>query len=85
MTKQEILINSQQETAPSVGFIYTDPAIFKAMDEYAKQQAIAFAIDYAKRRLTWLKRLQQEPNPDDVENDRMEERYNQFIEQQQNK
>lgn len=56
--------------------------VYKAMDVYAKQQAIAFAIDYAKRKLKWLKELRQQPNPDDLENDRMEVGYDQFIEQQ---
>lgn len=52
------------------------------LQEYAKEQAIAFAIENAQRKLTWLKSLRQAPDPESVENDRMEERYLQFIKQQ---
>lgn len=47
------------------------------IDEFTKQQSIAFAIHYAKSAIQngYVK-------PSAVENDRMEERYNQFIEQQ---
>lgn len=37
MTKEGILIDAQRKIDPYIGFTYTDPAIFKAMDEYAKQ------------------------------------------------
>lgn len=57
-------------------------AIHRFMDGYAKQQAIAFAIDYAKSKLMWIRELRQYPDPDSVVDDRMEERYSQFIEQQ---
>lgn len=44
MTKEDALIDAQRKTDPYVGFTYIDPAIFKAMDEYAKQQSMEFAI-----------------------------------------
>lgn len=71
MTKEEILDNNLLNNGG------LRRRIFSAMDEYAKQQAIAFAVQYAKGALTWgyIK-------PEDVEHDRMEDRYNQFIEQQ---
>jgi len=86
MTKEDILIKSQRDTDPYVGFAYTDPAIFKAMDEYAKQQAIAFA-DHLQ--------FNYQPHPEagfwhDHHSDQKgyvkltsERLYNQFIEQQQ--
>lgn len=52
------------------------------IQEYAKQQAIAFAIDYAECRLTWLKELRQAPDPTTVASDRMEERYQMFLTKQ---
>lgn len=42
MTKEDVLIDAQRKTDPYAGFTYTDPAIFKAMDEWAKHVAIEF-------------------------------------------
>lgn len=55
-----------------------DYAVQRFVDEYAgKQQAIAFAIHYAKSAIQngYVK-------PSAVDSDRMEDRYNLFIEQQ---
>jgi len=46
MTKQEILDKLQKENPSSI-------PIFKAMDEYAKQQAIAFDIWKLKNHWVW--------------------------------
>jgi len=78
MTKEEML----QKNGDMRSIVHSREFIIKSMDEYAKQQAIAFAIDYAQRKLTWLKSLRQTPDPESVEKDRMEERYSQFIKQQ---
>jgi hypothetical protein len=52
-----------------------------AMDEYAKEIAIAFAIEYAKGVLTW----DNCKNPEDVADDRMDVRYRMFLAEQQEK
>lgn len=69
MTKEEILDKLQKENPHSI-------PVFKAMDEYAKQQAIAFAIHYAKGA------IMNGVHEDDVANDRMDVRYDHFIESQ---
>lgn len=75
MTKEEIL--NKHDTSRKYIEQTCRPELFAAMDEWAKQRAIAFAIDYATRVLTFGY-----TKAEDVINDRMDDRYNLFIENQ---
>lgn len=82
-TKEEILNDCHQQFVAEKGIssistkefpaTYATQALM-AMEEYAKQIAIAFAIDYAKGALTWGE------NPSEVENDRWDVRIKYFME-----
>lgn len=75
-TKEEIT-DQYSEYLIDFGFAMSIDDSHKAMDEWAKQQAIAFAIHYATTAIGWG-----HTKADDVKNDRMEERYTHFIENQ---
>lgn len=73
MTKEEILKNNRR------GFDRSDyRAVLSAMDEYAKQQAIAFTKHYLQSAVKDNMGIATDAGP----NDRLSERYDKFIEQQ---
>lgn len=74
MTKEDII---NMEISFQCDHVDLD-GINKAMDEYAKQQAVAFAIEYAKGLSSWSEiKASQSPY------DRMDVRYDQFVKQQE--
>jgi hypothetical protein len=91
MTKSEILIKIDEpdgnlifDSADGFIFNYNGPIqpIYRAMDEYAKQQAVAFAIHYAEAHVNWLINQRKYPDPSIIATDRMDVRYDHFIENQ---
>ena len=53
-----------------------------AMTIWARQQAVAFAIHYAEAHVNWLINQRKYPDPSIIATDRMDVRYDHFIENQ---
>jgi hypothetical protein len=80
MTKEEEIIYTIVEQWGNAAHSMDEK--IKLLKDYAQEKAVAFAIDYTTRKMHWMKELKMAPNPEDVAADRMEERYNHFIEDQ---